>query len=89
MKYSTVDIYVLLERLTEEVGEINENVHILLNKKLGTQTRKPVPEETATIDRGKVLALRKAGWSYSRIADEMECSKSAIANIIRKDKNDE
>lgn len=90
MKYTTVDIYIMLERITEDISEINENVRILMNKKLGSRSRKPTDEDRdedsgETIDRGKVLALRKAGWSYSKIAEEMQCSKSAIANIIKEE----
>jgi hypothetical protein len=34
------------------------------------------------IDRGKIRALHKAGWSISKIAYEMDCSESRIENII-------
>lgn len=39
------------------------------------------------VDRGKVLALYKAGWSYTKIADEMGCSPARIGQIIKEEKS--
>lgn len=36
-----------------------------------------------TVDRGKVVALAKAKWSVSKIADEMRCSQQTVRNILR------
>ena len=35
------------------------------------------------VDRGKVLALHKAGWSNAKIADEMGCHPSRISQILK------
>lgn len=35
------------------------------------------------LDDGKMLALRKAGWSYEKIADEMGCSTQTVINHIK------
>ncbi|HBA48771.1 MAG TPA: hypothetical protein DCZ91_13425 [Lachnospiraceae bacterium] len=35
-----------------------------------------------SIDMGKVMALRDAGWSYGKIADEMGMSKQSVCNAI-------
>ncbi len=35
------------------------------------------------IDMGKVKALRKAGWTLEKIADEMGCSAQTIANKLK------
>lgn len=35
------------------------------------------------IDRGKVLALHRAGWSNKKIADEMACSEASISTILK------
>ena len=32
---------------------------------------------------GKMLALRKAGWTYEKIADEMHCSAQTVINHIK------
>lgn len=35
------------------------------------------------LDDAKMLALRKAGWSYEKIADEMRCATQTVINHIR------
>lgn len=37
------------------------------------------------IDRGKVMALHRAGWSNKKIADEMACSEASISIILREE----
>ncbi len=38
------------------------------------------------VDRGKVLALHKAGWSNAKIADEMGCHPSRISQILKEER---
>ncbi|MBS1358417.1 MAG: helix-turn-helix domain-containing protein [Lachnospiraceae bacterium] len=40
------------------------------------------------LDTGKMTALRNAGWSYEKIADEMGCSAGTVWNNFNKDKED-
>ena len=40
------------------------------------------------LDTGKMTALRNAGWSYEKIADEMGCSAGTVWNFFNKDKED-
>ena len=40
------------------------------------------------LDTGKMTALRNAGWSYEKIADEMGCSAGTVWNYFNKDKED-
>lgn len=40
------------------------------------------------LDTGKMMALRNAGWSYEKIADEMGCSAGTVWNYFNKDKED-
>lgn len=35
------------------------------------------------IDRGKVMALHRAGWSNKKIADEMACSEWSVSMILK------
>ena len=35
------------------------------------------------LDMGKVKALRAAGWSFDKIADEMGCAPQTIANHLK------
>lgn len=48
------------------------------NKKL--KTRKCVQ-----LDMGKVKALRNAGWSFEKIAEEFNCSTQTIINHLNKE----
>ncbi len=41
--------------------------------------------EKKKIDIGKVHALKKAGWSVKKIADEMRCSQAAVYNALKKE----
>lgn len=41
------------------------------------------------IDEGKVKALREAGWSQAKIADEMGVSQGTISSLLKKLQNDE
>lgn len=42
------------------------------------------PKKRNTIDRGKVMALKNAGWSVKEIADEVRCSEQAVYNILKR-----
>lgn len=50
---------------------------------------KPAPKKTAPkkntkpIDKGKIGALHRAGWSASKIADEMKLGLSTVYRIIK------
>lgn len=68
--------------LTEDTGE---PVEFTLSTTVPTQQETPVkPEEKKksvpkNIDKGKVKALYRAGWSMTKIADEMDVSVAAIS----------
>ena len=48
---------------------------------------KPKPaKKTKEIDKGKVVALRNAGWVIKDIAGEMQCSTQTIYNILNEAK---
>ena len=36
------------------------------------------------VDEGKLLALRKAGWSMKKIADELKISEGSVFNYLKK-----
>lgn len=46
---------------------------------------KKQPEKTdkRKLDEGKMLALRKAGWTYAKIAEEMGCATQTVINRIQ------
>lgn len=43
-------------------------------------------QKRKVIDHGKVMALKKAGWSGRKIAEEMKCSEQTICNIISQER---
>lgn len=53
-----------------------------------SDTAPPSKEEKKgrVVDRGKVLALHKAGWSNAKIADEMGCHPSRIYQILKEER---
>ena len=47
----------------------------------------PVPKtgtQRKNLDDGKIRALRKAGWTLEKIADEMGCSPQTVKNRLDK-----
>lgn len=52
------------------------------------QTEKPKTERKRPkqIDTGKILALHKAGWSSTKIANEIGCSPQTVLNHIERQK---
>ena len=47
------------------------------------KVKKTAPPTKKTIDRGKVKALHEAGWSNTKIADEMKCSAWSVSMILK------
>ena len=44
---------------------------------------KTAPKKAKPIDKGKIGALHKAGWSIADIMDEMKCSKATVYNVLK------
>jgi len=40
------------------------------------------PKARRKLDVGKMIALRNAGWTYAKIADEMGCATQTVINYI-------
>ena len=49
------------------------------------QTKKPPGGAKQTFDTGKLRALRRAGWTVKKIAEEMNCSEATIYNHMKKE----
>ena len=63
---------------------------MLLVMEIPVPETEPKPEKVKkqsppkkTIDRGKVKALHEAGWSNTKIADEMTCSAWSVRMILK------
>lgn len=77
--------------------ELNENLARTLMEPLQKESKpepkktasKPAPKKTAPkknakpIDKGKIGALHRAGWSAAKIADEMKLGLSTVYKIIK------
>ena len=70
------------EHLNQDIPEEKEE------KKLQVTITQPVTvmkqKKRKKLDRPKMIALRKAGWTYDKIADEMGCSTQTVINHIKK-----
>lgn len=90
-----IDLYDIIEKALDKghTVVIVDNVVTLYPKE---ETEKPVkvepkpelkPKQRKTtrkeLDMGKVKALRAAGWSFEKIADEMGCAAQTIANHLK------
>lgn len=64
-------------------AKIKRNTTIEKEEKSEKQTR------SKNLDDGKILALRKAGWSYDKIAEELKCSPQTVANHLKAMENKE
>lgn len=72
---------------TKEVVAPIEDENKGLKEKLGGVSNEPEPKRKR-IDIGKVIALRNAGWSHAKIADEMGVQPGSIAQAIYKYKKE-
>lgn len=49
-----------------------------------SSNRNNLPEEKSKIDKGKIIALRKNGWTYKAIADDVGCSITTVQLTLKK-----
>lgn len=58
----------------------NPTIHFAGGKPIEAEPEKPKrAAKKKTLDLGKMAALRNAGWSYRKIADELGCSDVTVA----------
>lgn len=67
----------LMDKETEQL------VDDLFDTTEGKSTSDEDTSKRKKIDRGKIIALHKAGWSGRKIADEMGCSVGTVYNVIK------
>lgn len=70
----------------EEIEETEiepEAIKEEVKEEVKTEKKKPPVKEKAPLDMGKVKALRRAGWSYDKIGDEMGVSGPTISNRLK------
>lgn len=67
--------------ITGTPAEMAELIRLMTAEPKKVQKKEPTNKKD--IDLGKVKALRKAGWTLEKIADEMGCSAQTIANKLK------
>lgn len=64
-----------------------------VSKEIGSKVKKSIDpkkeEPKKTLDIGKIMALREAGWTYEDIANELKTTKTRIASAIYKHRHKE
>lgn len=69
------DDYEIIEPEKEEAPEL-----------IPTEEEPPKKKKfPAPVDHGKIVALYKAGWTLTAIADEMRCSQQTVSNHLKKE----
>lgn len=69
-----------------EMAELLQLLTPRADKPKPAPKKAPEPKRAKlAIDMGKVKALRNAGWTLEKIADEMGCSPQTIANKLQKE----
>lgn len=65
-----------------EITETLEGIKKKLLDRIGGKAAEHQP-----LDKGKMLALYNAGWSYVKIADEMNCAPNTVAYHLERMKD--
>ena len=86
-----IDSFEELKKLRSLLGEKAEANTIKqvsnISKPQKIEEKKPAAKTTKKkIDTGKIKALKKAGWSVPKIADEMRCSVATVYNHLAEGK---
>lgn len=66
--------------LFEEEGKTSQ-----AEKQATKTSNKKQAKKQAGLDTGKITALRNAGWSLQKIADEMGCCAQTVADVLNKE----
>ena len=72
--------------MTQETGVRTTGKTVAGQKpKLTEQKPKKTEPKRKTFDTGKLGALRKAGWSVAKIADEMQVSEATVYKYMKQE----
>lgn len=77
------DIEGTVEEIKELLGMMQPKAVIQEELPKAVVKAKPKPKKKKEVDSGKIKALRKAGWSMTKIADEMRCSISTVSRYCQ------
>ena len=76
------DLEEKFQKIPDSVDERKPMPSKSVKKESKTLTGK---KDTYKLDNGKICALFKAGWSPTKIADEMSCTTSAVTYHLKKE----
>lgn len=77
------DIEGTVEEIKELLGMMQPKAVVQEEPPKAEVKAKPKPKKKKEVDSGKIKALRKAGWSMTKIADEMRCSISTVSRYCQ------
>lgn len=77
------DIEGTVEEIKELLGMMQPKAVVQEEPPKAIVKTKPKPKKKKEVDSGKIKALRKAGWSMTKIADEMRCSISTVSRYCQ------
>lgn len=77
------DIEGTVEEIKELLGMMQPKAVVQEEPPKAEVKTKPKPKKKKEVDSGKIKALRKAGWSMTKIADEMRCSISTVSRYCQ------
>ena len=77
------DIEGTVEEIKELLGMMQPKAVVQEEPPKAVVKAKQKPKKKKEVDSGKIKALRKAGWSMTKIADEMRCSISTVSRYCQ------
>lgn len=86
-----IDSFEELKKLRGLLGDKPAEVNVIkqvsnVSKPQKTESKPAAKTTKKKIDTGKIKALKKAGWSVPKIADEMRCSVATVYNHLAEGK---
>lgn len=79
----TYDIEGTVEEIKELLGMMQPKAVVQEEPPKAVKKPKTPAKKKKEVDSGKIKALRKAGWSMTKIADEMRCSISTVSRYCQ------
>ena len=77
------DIEGTVEEIKELLGMMQPKAVVQEEPPKAEVKAKQKAKKKKEVDSGKIKALRKAGWSMTKIADEMRCSISTVSRYCQ------
>ena len=77
------DIEGTVEEIKELLGMMQPKAVVQEEPPKAEVKAKTKQKKKKEVDSGKIKALRKAGWSMTKIADEMRCSISTVSRYCQ------